>query len=269
MVNKITLMPGDIWRLIIGVMYSGGPETSHGDSWVMALMFYTYMVHVTTQYPQYSTFIYMMLERELIRIIIYGDDHVWCCPTILHDVINVKGFAKFLKEYWRMELRDYKEYSSFISEVDLSTGTFIKRGPKFLKRYFIESFIPGAAPILPFKEPIETLLRMCTVSEEDGYPGLLLKSIGQAWDTMGTNLVAYESAKLVFELATSHCVETPRQIVERLQLSGDHRKLVKNMYRKFHLSREEMMSFPSIEALQSRHVLIPELINNKKKVFVI
>jgi len=42
--NKITLQPGNFWRLIRGVMYSGGKETSHGDSWIMALCFFFFYI---------------------------------------------------------------------------------------------------------------------------------------------------------------------------------------------------------------------------------
>ena len=186
MVNKITLQPGQLWRLIMGVMYSGGPETSHGDSWIMAMIFFSYISYSTIKYPEYAHIINQCLILGFIAIIVYGDDHVWCCPKRLRHIINVRGFALFLKEFWYMDLRDYKEYDFLVSEVDIATGIFRKRGPKFLKRYFIKSFIPNSAPIIPYKETFEPVLRMCTVSNHEDFPGLLLKAIGQAWDSMGT-----------------------------------------------------------------------------------
>ena len=36
---KITQMIGDIWRILTGIMTSGAYETSHGDSWITALVY--------------------------------------------------------------------------------------------------------------------------------------------------------------------------------------------------------------------------------------
>jgi len=270
MVNKITLQPGDIWRLIQGVMYSGGPETSHGDSWIMAVVFYTYIFYVAATNPSYSAVILATLEHNFIAIIVYGDDHIWCCPKKLRPIINVLGFFSFLRDFWRMELRDYKEYDSLISEVDIGTGVFRTRGPKFLKKYFIRSFIDGAAPIIPYKETLEPLLRMCAVTNREEMPGLILKSMGQAWDSMGTNPIIYQGAKAAYEYATSKCTKTPREIVDDMikENNGANRRLVKNLLRKYHLSDVELFdSFPTLSNLQSRHVFTPILINNKKDEF--
>jgi len=38
--NKVVLHVGTFWRFMRGIMYSGGKETSHGDSWVMAFCFF-------------------------------------------------------------------------------------------------------------------------------------------------------------------------------------------------------------------------------------
>lgn len=267
--NKVTLQPGTIWRLIIGVMYSGGKETSHGDSWIMALAFFSYIMYCCIVHPYYSSLITAMVMNEFIRIIVYGDDHVWCCPKKLRSIINAAGFASFLKEFWGMELRDFKEYDSFVSKVDIASGVFIYKGPKFLKRYFIETFIPDSAPILPYKECLEPLVRMCTVSEEESYPGLLLKSIGQAWDSMGTNPVIYFGAKAAYEFARARCDETPYQIYMRIKNDPSQRKLLNSMMRKVHMTEDQFFSsFPSMSQLQSRHKFLPSAVNNKPEIFV-
>jgi hypothetical protein len=271
MVNKITLQPGELWRMIIGVMYSGGPETSHGDSWIMAVIFYTYIEFVILRYSEHEAVIRACLVARFIYIIVYGDDHIWCCPKRLRDIINAESFARFLKDIWGMELRDFREYEQLISEVDIATGVFRYKGPKFLKRYFIRSSDPGMAPIVPYKETLEPLLKMCIVSNHEGMPGLILKSIGQAWDSMGTNPLIYEGAKAAFQYASSVCTETPMDIFRRLKKSTSpvDRKLVKNMLRKCHMGEEEMFeSFPSLQTLRGRHKFVPSQINNKDNPLV-
>jgi hypothetical protein len=271
MVNKITLQPGELWRLIIGVMYSGGPETSHGDSWIMAALFFSYIEYVILQHPDHEAYIRACMIARFIYIIIYGDDHVWCCPLSLRHIINVRGLADFLLSIWKMELRDYKEYDHLLSEVDLATGVFRYKGPRFLKRYFIKSPFEGSAPVVPYKETLEPMLRMCIVSNREGIPGLILKTIGLAWDAMGTNPIIHEAARSAYEFAVANCDETPLQIFNRLSASTcpTHRKLVKNMLRKVHMHESEMFdSFPSIHLLQSRHRFVPSQINNKDNPLV-
>jgi len=267
--NKVTLQPGTIWRMIIGVMYSGGIETSHGDSWIMALAFFSYIYYCSQVFPDYSGIINSMVIAEFIRIIVYGDDHIWCAPKKLRHIINVRGFAAFLKEFWNMELRDFMEYDSFLSRVDVSTGLFLYKGPKFLKRFFVETFLPGTAPVLPYKETLEPLVRMCTVSEEEAMPGLILKAIGQAWDSLGTNILIYEGARAAYEYATARCTETPREIYKRYSNDPSHRKMLKSMMRKVHMTDDQFYSsFPSLIELQSRHVFLPNMVNNKPDIFV-
>jgi len=41
--HKIVLHLGNFWQFMRGVMHSGGKDTSHGDSWIMALLFYLFL----------------------------------------------------------------------------------------------------------------------------------------------------------------------------------------------------------------------------------
>lgn len=262
--NKITLQPGTIWRLIIGVMYSGGKETSHGDSWIMALIFFLYIEYTKAMYPDSAPFIQSCLLANFIAIIVYGDDHIWCCPISLRGIINVMAWAKFLKDFLGMELRDYREYTKFLSVVDITTGSFVYKGPKFLKRYFIASYIPDTCAVLPYKPFLESVIRMCLVTEADGYPGLLLKTIGQAWDTMGTNPVAYAVCRDVYEYARTQCDQTPREIY--LEWKNDPKKtaILRSMIKKVNMTHDEFFdSFPEIEHLRSRHRFDPTRNSNR------
>jgi len=254
--NKVTLQVGNIWRVICGVMYSGGPETSHGDSWIMGLCFCLYLTHLMSSHPQIAFFINDAIMIGLIRFIIYGDDHIWCFPKVLRGIISASGFAEFLRRYCNMELRDYREYEKFLSEVDHATGVFIYKGPKFLKRYFIENtFIEGAAPVLPYKPFLEPLVRMSTIDNNDGFLGALLKTYGHAWESYGTNLITYEAAKYMHDrLVLSGCVRTPREMLAQAE-SVSNKKLVNDLIRRIGMTAEEMFDkFPELDELQRRHI---------------
>jgi len=254
-VNKITLQPGTIWRLIRGVMYSGGKETSHGDSWITALIFFLYIEYVCLVYPESRHFIEKALFLYFICIIVFGDDHIWCCPKWLRHLINVNGFAKFLKDFLGMELRDFREYDTFLSEVDFEKGTIKVPGPKFLKRYFIQATHSFMAPVVPFKPYFESTLRMVTVEEGDDIPGLILKTIGMAWDTYGTNIVMYELTRMTYDWAISRYEKDPIAIVAQWRQDPEKAKILRSMERKVGIKDAEFFdAFPALEKLQQRHI---------------
>jgi len=262
--NKITLHVGTIWRLIRGVMYSGGKETSHGDSWIMALIFYVYVFYKMYEYPHAAPFIYSALLSDFIAIIVYGDDHIWCALKCFRHILNAHSFHEFLRDKFGMELRDFKEYDEFLSVPDYGNGTLTYAGPKFLKRYFVENFLPGAAPVLPYKPYFESTLRLCTVKEEEDFPGLYLKAIGQAWDTTGTNTFMYGVARYVYDYASAHSSKTPAEIVQEWSLDPSKAEIMRSMSKKAMMPRDAFINgFPTLEELQSRHVYNPDSNGNK------
>jgi len=48
---KLVCHVGSFWQYMCGVMYSGGKETSHGDSWVMAFIFFCYCEFMKHRHP--------------------------------------------------------------------------------------------------------------------------------------------------------------------------------------------------------------------------
>jgi len=266
-VNKVTLQVGNFWRIICGVMYSGGKETSHGDSWIMGFLFCLYICFVIESYPRLSSYIMLFVDRGFIRFVLYGDDHIWCFPKVFRGIFSAKGFADFLLHYVDMELRDYREYESFFSIPDFATGTVKVEGPKFLKRYFIKNtFLDGCAPVLAYKPFLETVVRLMTVDDTDGYLGLVLKTMGQAYDTMGTNVVAYEACAEAYRLACeSGCLKLPREMYLEYTKTHDGVLKMKKMLRRINLSPEEVFAgFPALYQLQKKNIHDPERCNFSK-----
>jgi len=231
-----------------------------------------YVEHIRQTHPTDAPFIKQCLVMRFIAIIIYGDDHVWSAPKSLRHILNAASFARFLKEFLGMELRDFREYDSFLSVVDHSTGQMRYRGPKFLKRYWVSSGdfdIPGAAPVLPYKYYLEPIVRCCTVTEEEDYFGLMLKCIGQAWDTLGTNEIAYRAIEAIYEWASTKTGgKTPRQLYEEWRVDPTKAKFLASLAKKSTMKEAEFFeSFPPFEFLQSRHEFIPDLCNNRPLVY--
>jgi len=184
--NKVVLCTGTFWRIMRGVMYSGGKETSHGDSWIMGFVFCCYIVYTMDKYPGMMAAIEYALDRRFLAIVVYGDDHIICCPKILRNIINVQYFSEFLSTYMDMILRDYREYDTFLSIPD-DCGGLKYKGPRFLKVFFIANTInPELPAVLPYTLINERMLRL--FSDAEGYAEkYILKAISAAWMSFGTN----------------------------------------------------------------------------------
>jgi hypothetical protein len=89
---------GSFWRYMCGQMYSGGPETSHGDSWIMAFIFYVYCEINKQDHPHLAVVIQSFMMETIIMIVVYGDDHIWGAPGILDKIMNANTWKSFFKE---------------------------------------------------------------------------------------------------------------------------------------------------------------------------
>lgn len=188
LISKLTCHVGGEWQLMDGIMPSGTKVTSHGDSWIVCYTFCSYLIDVIRRYPGRAVRIWFFIQKGMIRIAIYGDDHLWCCPRELTDIINEESFAQFVEEVFHMVIQEPQGHSNFFVEVDLA-GNIKKAGPKFLKRYFVRGQ-QGEPPVLPFKPTAETLSKVLA-PKSSSMGDMLLSVIGQAWDTMFTNPVSY------------------------------------------------------------------------------
>lgn len=191
MVNKPTLHVGGLWQMITGVLYSGGKETSPAGSWITGICFCIFLESVKSKYPQYRAAIQLAIEKGLIRIVIYGDDHLWCVPRALSHIINETTFAKESDEMFGMKITDIMSHSQFLSTYNKRSGNLVHVGPKFLKRYFIKGERAGDPPVLPYKPTTETLQKLFAPKERHSHVAIL-SAIGQLWDTQFTNRVAYD-----------------------------------------------------------------------------
>jgi len=237
-------------------MYSGGYETSHGDSWIAALCFSLYIAQKIKDFPHLAGIINEFIMLGFLGIVVYGDDNLWWFPRILRDIINVRDYAHFLSTVCDMTLRDYKEYESFLSVVDQYTGLVIKEGPKFLKTYFIanDDLSNGLSPVLPFRPITELVVKSfvdvnCTVEQ------ILIKQVSLAWNSYGTNFPVYDTAKECFKILRSSSNRTPRQMYETLLESRAGRDGLNKIVSQIGITVEQLFDhFPSLEMLRSRHV---------------
>jgi len=262
MVCKLTCHITGAWRIISGIMWSGGKETSHGDSWITLFVFCLFLVYQMTTHPHYELLIRKCLRLGFVRLATYGDDHLFCAPRQLSGVINELEFQRVAKLLVGMEIQDPLSYDHFLTEFNPATGEITKVGPKFLKRYFVASTDPSLAPVLPFKPTHQTVCRLL-LSFKTYWHTILLSSIGQAWDTMGTNRTAYRVCKLVYQEAIKKDSRTPLEIYQEYSQQTVNLNELRGLLRKAGLSAREMFcGFPSRRSILLRHIY-----NQKKADF--
>lgn len=238
MVIKPTCHSGDIWRILRGSLYSGGKETSHAGSFCTLLCFAIYLARVMKLYPLRAEYIKQCLKSGFIRICVYGDDHLWCAPATLADILNEREFAIYSKFAFGMEIKDILHHDIFLSKFSELTGELTLAGPKFLKRYFIAGVV---LPVLPFKPMSETLQKLLAPTSELPVD-MILRSIGQAWDTQFTNPVAYQACALIYREMLNLDPRSPSQILEEANLND---REYFNLTRKLSISADLLrLGFP-------------------------
>jgi len=251
--SKMVCHVGSFWRYMSGVMPSGCKETSSGNSWIMAFIFYTYIEHMKTLYPHIADLLDAYLREMVILIVVYGDDHIWCCPERFYPYLNLKTWSAFLKEYYNMTLRDGAEFTSLLTEPSVDGREKIS-GPGFLKRKFIKNTIrPDLSPILPYKPLDEQMCKFYTV-KYDTIVEAIMVCIGFAWDTQGTNPEAYRIIKDVYDHYMFLNPYTPVELIEQMKQAKDV-PTVRRLFKKTNIRLSDMMKFPTIEEMLDRHVL--------------
>jgi len=252
---KLTCHITGLWTLMKGVMYSGGFETSHGDSWILGFVFCIYFVSVMDSHPHMAADIVSAVFVGDILLALYGDDHLMVVPLSLCGLINEQGFADFALKYFGMVIRELEEYTDFFSLVDAG-GELKKKGVVFLKRFFVIMPARDGFPIVyPFKPTHETILKLVCNKENDPrvYP---LQAIGQAYDTLGTNPVAYAMVKKFYEYWMGY-LDFDQESINTMMMAIDP-STRNRLWRKCGLNwRSSTMCFPSLAYLQEMHRIDP------------
>jgi len=264
---KVTHMFGSIWRVVYGGMPSGAYETSHGDSWVVAFVYFLFVASVIKRNPHRASQINALYALRRCGIVVYGDDHILFTHKSVYDIINEKAFANFVKKHFNMLIRDIHA-APFITTVNDSTGCIVTPGVVFLKRYFVNRenvFSPAeivlyniTSTVLPYR-PLNAIIQKFAYGKGSCKSNIeyIVSAIGMAYDTQGTNRVAYEFCKLMYirmsvEFFGSIQDELRKFIDELMRSEKD--TFVTRLCRTLSMSPNDLVAgFPTWEDLASRH----------------
>jgi hypothetical protein len=197
--------------LLIGVMPSGSLETSHGDSWIVGIVYWlAYIFHVMEKVDvKVRRSIWRYLAARFIALFFYGDDFLQTYPKVLRSWINVEGFTAYLQTCHKIQMKNMQEFTSCLTYLHVRNNEVISRiytGPSYLKRHFIRAdnfnlqlYEPKIAPIVSWR-PVPQYFWRAGVPRDRAAPIYLnlARLIGLAYDTLGIDPVSYNFVKTIY-----------------------------------------------------------------------
>jgi len=202
------------YMLLVGVMPSGSLETSHGDSWIVAIVYWLSYVFAVMERvsSKVRKTIWRMVAYRMIAIFVYGDDFLKTYPRSVRDYINVDGFAVYLSACHGIQMKNKKEFTGLITRLRVVNNEVLSRvytGPSYLKRYLIEStnfnleaICPGIAPVVSWRPFHQYEWRAGVPRIRNGPIYLnLSRLIGLAYDTLGIDPVSYYFLQAIYNMS--------------------------------------------------------------------
>jgi len=264
---KVTHLFGTIWRVVYGGMPSGAYETSHGDSWIIAFLYYLFIALVVHRHPSRRKQIMQLLKYRRIGICVYGDDHITFTHKHVFDIINLKLFSDFCYNYWGMTIRDIHT-RPFFTKPNNRTGLVDSAGIVFLKRYFVKRedvYTPEeiihygvTASVLPYR-PLNAVVLKYAYGKGDSKSCIeyIVSAIGLAYDTHGTNRVAYDFCKHMYDSLSLDFYGNVEFEIERFmneEVAEGRDTYVTRLMRTAGITNGDIvLGFPSWEMLARRH----------------
>jgi len=259
MVNRLTRLFAESWVFIRGQVPSGCWNTSHMDSWIMAMYLCLYGLHTISEAPEDVQEILEDALYNIIKLVVYGDDHLWNKGTgVSAQYFNADSFARFCKKYFNVEIRDIVSGATFVS--DIYDGYLVRKGATLLKHQFVLN--PqykegnGQAVFLPFREWREFLIRAVWGRETKRRDVLdvCMSCIGHAYGTYASNLTAYRKLRYLFESLIIVMGMNGRSVVEQVVNRASYDDLKK--FRQVGIDPEEILGgFPTMERLIKKNVV--------------
>lgn len=258
MITRLTRIFSSEWAWIRGQVPSGCYNTSHMDSWIMAMYFFLFGVVTIEQAPYEHR---EELEEALlncVRLIVYGDDHLYNRGEGLSaQYFCADRFADFCKKYLGVVIRDIFSGATFCS--DVYGGWLTRRGATYLKHQFVvnENKTPGQSTFLAFRESREFLIRAIWGRETKTVRSpldVLLSTVGHAYGTYASNRDAYDRLRFLYEELVIALKLTPGELMANILENLDKEDMGK--LRQLSLSTDELLrGFPTWETLEKKNIM--------------
>lgn len=272
-IKPITFI-GNVCKLMMGVMPSGAYETSHGDSWINLFLFCVFFTYSTIRHPHMAADMKRDFKNKVIMYIVYGDDNLSSYPRKYKHILGIQERRKFFLKFFDMKLRDCETHDfhdglpGIFTRVDRVTGKVLHQGPMFLQNSFVHKSdvwnVPsGACEVLPYRSHWKTMTKFAFGSGEPRVAiDFVAASIGHAYDTKGTNPIAYRFCRFMYEYWLSR-TGSAWESVRRQILQQTYSRATTKLFKKCGMPPEIIgQGFPTRAKLLSMHVWDPDTFNN-------
>jgi hypothetical protein len=207
---RITHLLGPLWAQQRGGVPSGCQNTSHMDSWVMAMWFFLFVsLQIQQSSPEVARKISAAFLIHLIMIVVYGDDHLYnkTADPDVSAALSGSKFVTFMKHFFDVEIRGMLDGVAFCSIQE--NGFLVERGATFLRHQFVINpykDTEGQPLFLPFRETSEYIVR-AIIGNDTSKPrqlvDVILSTLGHAYGTYASNRDAYDRLQCLYEA----CIE--------------------------------------------------------------
>jgi len=260
---RITHLLGPLWAQHRGGVPSGCQNTSHLDSWTMAMWFFLFMgMQMQNASDQVSHKIAQAYLQKLVAIVVYGDDHLYnkSADPDVSAALSGSAFVLFMKKYFDVEIRGMLDGVPFCSVT--SNGFLVARGATFLRHQMVLNPYrdrPGQPMFLPFRETPEYVIRAIVgrdSSKPRGPVDMILSILGHAYGTFASNRDAYERLLCLYEATLEESgISTQEALREAIMKAG---KDDIETFNKMGLPIDSILSgFPTWETLIKQNEVDP------------
>jgi hypothetical protein len=224
---RITHLLGPLWAQHRGGVPSGCQNTSHMDSWVMAMWFFLFTaLQIQNASPEVARKISAAYLNRMIAIVVYGDDHLYNKTTDpdVSAALSGTAFVAFMKKYFDVEIRGMLDGVPFCSVVE--NGFIVARGATFLRHQFVINpykDMEGQPLFLPFRETPEYIIRAIVgrdSTKKRAPVDLILSILGHAYGTYASNRDAYDRLLCLYETTIEESGITSQDLLRQAVLQA-------------------------------------------------
>jgi len=246
------------WTWMIGKMPSGDWDTSHGDSWIMLLLFCMFLAKCIRDFPALSVAIKTAWIEDDINFPVYGDDHnIIVQKMIIAMVVNEIRFAQFLNEAFGIKVRSIREYKGvgkFLAEPDTRyTGDVDKVGVRFLQRQFFLD--QESQQYMCTRDGISVMYKLFHNPNHNDLIDKAASAVGVVMDSMGTNQVVYDLCSEIYnwiKVVSDNTETYDRRVFLKL---AEDKYFANKLEQRLGLKISQLVpGFPSICDLKARQI---------------
>jgi len=256
---KILPIGDNDWVWFIGKMPSGDWDTSHGDSWIMLLLFCMFLVETCKEFPLYAEEIKAHWACKWIMFPTYGDDHnIIVRFARIAQMVNERRFALFLKKNFNITVRDIEEFwgiGKWMCIPDTNyTGEVKRKGVKFLQRQFY--FDNEISQYVCTRDTSSVIFKVFQNTKRSDLLDVAASCVGVTMDSMGRNEVTYDVCKAAYEYVRYRHSKASQRDFDHdvfMHLLDDKYYANKVQQRLGRKPDEIIPGFPTLESLKKRN----------------